>query len=188
MLRSVANSILARNHNDLNTPPPLIGPNWPRRFLTRHPEYFKRKLKPLAHDRKNTHNPADIRAHFENFQAACTLFGIGFKDIYNYDETGFRVGVGRAHEVITRLKSRHLYLSDPNNRESVTSVETICADGTVLDLFIIRPGVNHLYKTFQDLFGNTLIKVSETGYSNDDLNLEYVRHFNKCTYIQQSCR
>src|SRR5271156_1180332 len=159
MLRSVANSILARNHNDLNTPPPLVGPNWPRRFLARHPEYFKRKLKPLAHDRKNTHDPADIRAHFEKFQAACIFFGIVFDDIWNYDETGFRVGVGRAHEIITRLKNRRLYLSDPDNRESVTLVETISAGGAVLDPFIILPGVNHLHKAFQDLFGNTLVGV-----------------------------
>ena len=131
MLRSVANSILARNHDDSDTPPPppLIGPDWSRRFLKRHPEYIKRKSKPLAHDRKNTHDPADIRAHFEKFKAVRDFFGIQTEDMYNYDETGFRVGVGRAHKVITRLKSRRLYLSDPDNRESVTSVETIGADG-----------------------------------------------------------
>src|SRR5438270_733991 len=55
MLRGVANSILARNHNEPDTPP-LIGPDWSRRFLKRHPEYVKRKSKPLAHDRKNTIN------------------------------------------------------------------------------------------------------------------------------------
>ena len=36
---------------------------------------------------------------------------------------------------LTCLKSRRLYLSDPDNRESVTSVKTICADGTVTDPF-----------------------------------------------------
>jgi hypothetical protein len=101
--------------------------------------------------------------------------------MYNYDETGFRVGIGRAYKVITRLKSRRLYLSDPNNRESVTSVETISVDRTVIDPFIILPGANYLHKAFRDLFRNTLIGVSETGYSNDNLNLEYARHFNKCT-------
>jgi hypothetical protein len=65
MLRSVANSILARNHDEPDTPPPLIGPDWSRRFLKRHPEYIKRKSKPLAYNRKNTHDPVDIRAHFD---------------------------------------------------------------------------------------------------------------------------
>ena len=77
------------------------------------------------------------------------------------------------------MKSRRLYLSDPDNRESVTSVETIGGDETVIDPSIILPGVNHLHKAFRNLFGNTLVGVSETGYSNDDLNLEYTRHFNK---------
>jgi hypothetical protein len=67
MLRSITNSILARNHNDLNISPPLISPNWPRRFLIRYPKYIKRKLKPLTHDRKNTYNPTDIRTYFEKF-------------------------------------------------------------------------------------------------------------------------
>jgi hypothetical protein len=76
MLRSVANSILARNHDEPDTPPPLIGLNWSRRFFERHPKYIKRKLKPLAHDRKNTHDLTDIRAYFQKFKAACDFFGI----------------------------------------------------------------------------------------------------------------
>jgi hypothetical protein len=51
----------------------------------------------------------------------------------------------------------------------------------VTDPFIIFPGINYLHKVFRDLFGNTFIGVSETGYSNDDLNLEYTRYFNKYT-------
>lgn len=91
---------------------------------------------------------------------------------------------------LTRLKSRRLYLSNPNNHESITSVETICADGTVTDSFILLPGVNHLHKAFRDLFGHTHVGVSETGYSKDDLNLEYARHFNKCTFNKRvgNCR
>jgi hypothetical protein len=68
--------------------------------------------------------------------------------MYNYDKTGFRVRIGRAYKVITRLKSRRLYLSDPDNRESVTSVETICVNKTVTDPFIIFFGVNYLHKAF----------------------------------------
>jgi hypothetical protein len=148
MLRSVANSILARNHHEPHTPPPFIGLDWSRRFLKRHSEYIKRKLKPLIHDRKNTHNPTDIRIYFEKFKAAYDFFGIQIGDIYNYNKTGFRVGIGRIYKVITRLKNRRLYLSDPNNRKSITSVETIYADRTVTDPFIILPGTNHLYKAF----------------------------------------
>jgi hypothetical protein len=68
--------------------------------------------------------------------------------MYNYDKTGFRVKIGRAHKVITRLKSRRLYLSDPDNRESVTSVETICVNKTITDPFIIFFGVKYLHKAF----------------------------------------
>jgi len=76
MLRSVANSILARNHDKPDIPPSLIGSDWSRRFLKRHPEYIKRKLKPLVCNRKNTYDPINIRIYFEKFKAVYDFFGI----------------------------------------------------------------------------------------------------------------
>jgi hypothetical protein len=76
MLRSVANSILARNHDEPDTPSPFTGLDWLRRFFKRYPEFIKRKLKPLAYDRKNIYNPVNIRIHFEKFKAVYDFFGI----------------------------------------------------------------------------------------------------------------
>jgi hypothetical protein len=77
------------------------------------------------------------------------------------------------------LKNRRLYLFDPDNRNSITSVEIISVDKIIIDSFIILPGANYLYKVFRDLFGKTLISINKTSYLNDDLNLEYTRYFNK---------
>jgi hypothetical protein len=76
MFRSVANSILARNYDESDIPSPLIGPDWSRRFLKHHPEYIKRKSKPLAYNRKNIHDPVNIRIYFEKFKAVRDFFGI----------------------------------------------------------------------------------------------------------------
>jgi hypothetical protein len=76
MLRSVTNSILARNYYEPNTPPPLIGPDWWRRFLKRYLEYIKRKSKPLIYNRKNIYDSTDIRIYFEKFKIICDLFVI----------------------------------------------------------------------------------------------------------------
>jgi hypothetical protein len=76
MLRSVANSILARNYHESNTPSSFISLDWSRRFFKRYLEYIKRRLKPLAYNRKNIYNSANIRAYFEKFKAVYDFFGI----------------------------------------------------------------------------------------------------------------
>jgi hypothetical protein len=54
------------------------------------------------------------------------------------DETGFRIGCGRAYKIITRRnKQKRFYLIDPDNRESITSIETICADGSSIPPMVI---------------------------------------------------
>jgi hypothetical protein len=65
-------------------------------------------------------------------------YGILYIDLYNIDETGFRINMGRAYKVVTRHNAlERLYLPDPDNRESITSVETICADGFGIPPMII---------------------------------------------------
>ena len=45
------------------------------------------------------------------------------------DETGFRVGCGVAHWVITMDAEKKLLLSDPDNREVLTACESISGGG-----------------------------------------------------------
>ena len=51
MVRSAANGILRRAHQDI-TKPPVVGPDWPQRFLDRYPEFVVRKKKPISIHRK----------------------------------------------------------------------------------------------------------------------------------------
>ena len=64
--------------------------------------------------------------------------GILAEDIYNFDETGFAMGLISAQKVVTRAEyySRRSILQ-PCNREWVTAIEAICADGYVLPLCVI---------------------------------------------------
>jgi hypothetical protein len=141
-------------------------------------------MKPLAIERKAQHHPDDIRAHFQRFQETIERFGVQKDDLYNFDETGFRIGVGRAHTVICKRRKGHnhrLYLNDPDNREMITCVETICADGSSIPPMVILSAIIHQEKWYTNLPGDYLIGVSDTGYSNDVLNLDYIRHFDKYT-------
>ncbi len=97
MIRAAANYILTKSHSDHLTPPPQISENWTRRFLARNPEFYKKKQKPLAVERKNAHNENDFMECFEKYKDIWIEKGIIDEDIWNMDETEFRAGCGRAH-------------------------------------------------------------------------------------------
>lgn len=55
-------------------------------------------------------------------------YGIVNRDFYNFDETGYRIGIARGEWIIIRNPKRRAYFASPQKRELVTCVETISAD------------------------------------------------------------
>ena len=178
-ISSYANSILLGVHTDTAEPPPTVGPAWTQHFLQRHPEYHVRKQKTLDVERKQSHDPEVLQNWFRRYQAIVEEKGIQRADIYNFDETGFRIGIGRDQWVVTREAKRPLTLGSSSNRESVTVIEAISGDGGVLPPMIILPGALHMedWYTKTAIPDTFLIGVSDTGYSNDNLALKWLSHF-----------
>jgi len=105
-------------------------------------------------------------------------FGIEEGDIYNFDETGFRISVGKFQWIVTRDLSRKSYLASDNNRKFVTVIECVSGNGDVLPPMLILTGSVILESWFDNsLKDKVAITVSETGYSNDDISLAWVKHF-----------
>jgi len=59
--------------------------------------------------------------------------------------------------------------------------ETISGDGTALPPMLILPGILHQedWYTKTDLEDDVLVAVSETGYANDELCLDWLHHFER---------
>ena len=139
-LEQAANSLLKKWYTRSGKPP-IVGAHWTARFLQRHPQYVVRKQKPLATEKKNAHKPETFQTHFEDYRSAKVEKGIHDEDTYNFDETGFRVGVGKDQWVITKDDSNaRLYMEDPNNREYITSVECVGGGGDVIPNMLILSG------------------------------------------------
>jgi DDE superfamily endonuclease/Tc5 transposase DNA-binding domain len=184
MIHGYGNQMLISAHNDPSTPCALLGENWAKRWLKAHPEYVIIKKKPLDKNRKTATNIPEFRAHFDKFRRAIVRFKIHPDDIWNYDETGFRIGVGRAHEVVTRriMKDLPSWLADPDNRESLTVIECIRVRGEAIPCFVIFALKTLQQNLFLDQVPDDYVyATSETGYSNDELNLEWLDHFEKHT-------
>jgi hypothetical protein len=112
-------------------------------------------------------------------KAAHRKEGIDLSDVYNMDETGFRIGVIAGRIVITHLLTKAVYWAGLDNRESLTAVETVCADGATIPLMLILKGDVLLEKYFEN---ETLLATSPSGYSNEGLAMKYLIHFYNNTY------
>jgi hypothetical protein len=91
----------------------------------------------LAVERKAAHKKEDLELHFKEFSDALVKYGIESGDVYNMDETWFRIGVIAGRVVITHLSIKAVYLADPGNRESITAVETVCTDCSTIPPMLI---------------------------------------------------
>ena len=179
MVTGAANSILRRNHVG-GGDPLTVGEKWTKRFLGAHPEFYIRKQKTLDINRKNSHDPDLIEGWFRRLKEQIEEKGILLDDMYNMDETGFRIGVGKNQWIVTIDPSWQSYLASSNNRDYITVVEVIQGLGKVLPPMVILAATQFLGRWFNnDIEDNTLFAVSETGYSNDELSLDWVKHFDK---------
>ena len=101
MVTSCANAILRRSHptsSDMTqspSPPPQVDKQWTTRFLERHSQYLVPQQKAQEIDRKNAQDPDTILEWFYKYKSICDKYGILPRDQYNFDESGFRIGVGR---------------------------------------------------------------------------------------------
>jgi hypothetical protein len=181
IVETAANSILKEGHTDKRLPPPTIGSHWLKRFFQRHPEYRIRKRRAIDLDRKKSHEPATIQAWFEKLRATIDSYGITEEDIYNFDETGFNIGIGRDQWIITREFSKPVWTGSNTNREYATVIEAVSATGHVIPPFIIFAAKCVLQGWFDKTEIGKWIGVTETGYVNDLITYQWVQHFHHAT-------
>ena len=116
MFINCANATLRRSHTDITKPAPIVGLQWPRRFLNAHPEYYIQKQKMLDVAQKNSHNPDNILDWFyHKYRQVIEGKKITLADQYNFDKTGFQIGIGKDQWIITQDPSRQAYLASSQN-------------------------------------------------------------------------
>lgn len=73
-------------------------------------------------------------------QNTITKYGIVNEDIYNFDETGFQMGVISTGKVVTAANRARTVSIQPGNREWATVIESIKATGVALPPMVIFKG------------------------------------------------
>lgn len=111
-------------------------------------------------------------------------YGITDTDSYNFDETGFQMGVISSQVVVIGSKRRNRPKAiQPGNREWVTVIQAINAIGWAIPPFIIFKAVYHLNTWYasQNLLKSWVTGVFENGWIINELGIAWLKHFNAHT-------
>jgi hypothetical protein len=155
-----------------------IGKNWVSTFTNRREEIKTRYARRYNHSRAQCEDPKIIKGWFDSLQRIQMQYGISHEDIYNFDETGFAMGLIATTKVVTRANMPGKpHLIQPGNREWVTTIECVNTTGWVLPSCIIFKGKVHIEGWYQDhtLPPDWRVEVSQNGWTTDEIGLRWLQ-------------
>ncbi|EGU85420.1 hypothetical protein FOXB_04063 [Fusarium oxysporum f. sp. conglutinans Fo5176] len=161
-VEEIANQLLA----DRQAQP--VSKNWASNYIKRQPELKTRFQRRYDYQRARCEDPIVIRNWFRLVQNTIAKYGTRSDDIYNFDETGFAMG---------------MIGSGPGNREWVTVIQAINAEGWAVQPFIVFAGQNHLANWYREsnLPGDWVITTTQNGWTDNQTGLGWLKHFDRCT-------
>ncbi|KAF5375872.1 hypothetical protein D9615_008241 [Tricholomella constricta] len=116
-----------------------VSENWARHFRTRHPDLKVRWTSGLESCRARSLNRTQVNEFFEIYHELITSLQIEPHNIYNMDEKGIQLGIGKRALVLVDRDQKTVQQLENGDRELVTVIECVSADGNSL-----RPSV--IYK------------------------------------------
>ena len=116
-VEEMANSLLKiRNQK-------LVGKKWAANFVKRRPELKTKFNRKYDYSRALCEDPEVIQGWFRLVQNTKAKYGIQDEDTYNFDETGFIIGVISTSSVVTAADRRGRPKTvQQGNREWVTAI------------------------------------------------------------------
>ncbi|EGU71712.1 hypothetical protein FOXB_17779 [Fusarium oxysporum f. sp. conglutinans Fo5176] len=163
---------------------PAVGKRWASNFIKRHKELKTRFFRRYDYQRAKCEDPTEIRKWFKLVENIIAKYGIHLADIYNFDEVGFLMGMIASGMVVTGSERRARPKSvQPGNREWITVIQAINAEGWAIAPFIIGAGQYHLANWYREsnLPDDWAIATSPNGWTDNELGLEWLKHFERCT-------
>jgi hypothetical protein len=95
----MADALLAARSQ--NPPPQPVGKNWVSRFINSQSELQTKWNRKFHSQRAKCEDSAAITGWFKLVEETRQAYGILDDDVYNFDETGFMMGVAATSKVVT---------------------------------------------------------------------------------------
>lgn len=139
-LASFANNILKQR---LGANAVEVGKNWSDRFVERHHQVLSTHwTRPLDGKRARALRPEVVEHWFSLVKEFIHDKGIKVENTYGMDESGFPPANAGRQKVIGRRGTKGQHRQGGADKENVTAVVTICADGTALPPTVIFKAKN----------------------------------------------
>jgi hypothetical protein len=114
-----------------------VGGSWPKWFLKHHPDLKMKKTQGLETARAKVLNPFAVGEFFDMLGELIKEYNIIPENLYNMDEKGIQLGIGAKVAVLVDRDQKTAYSIEDGNRELVTVIEAICADGSTVHPTVI---------------------------------------------------
>lgn len=174
-VQDMANILLSER--GLTTSPIQVGKNWVHNFISRRDELKTRFSRRYNYQRAKCEDPKVICEWFDLVQRTIMEYGILQEDIYNFDETGFGMGLIATAKVVTRADIYGRPSLLPGNREWVTTIESINAMGWALSSCIIFKAKTHQQSWYEEpsLPHDWMIETSPNGWTTNEIGISWLQ-------------
>ena len=139
-----------------------VGEHWVDHFLGRHRDLIQTyRAHPLESLRGQAVNPFTHRGFYDLLGRILETGNDGSpiseENIYGSDESAFQTGIGSSNEKVIGAAGKCIqHQQKTGNRENITMIVTICADGTSIPPAVIFKGSKYLVKWKQDNPANAM--------------------------------
>ena len=166
-----------------------IGEKWVNRFAKRHSDVLQSRFsRKFDYQRARCEDRGVICEWFELVRETIKKYEINEDDIYNFDETGFQMGIISSTRVVTGSEKRgRPKVVQAGNRDWVTVVEGIGATGRRLPPMVIFKGKLQQAGWYNEqvaklLPQGSMVGASDNGWTNNELGLKWLKEiFDKHT-------
>lgn len=162
--------------------PQLIGKNQASQFINAQLELQTKWNHKFYSQRARYKDPRIIGAQFKLIDKTQQAYRILNADSYNFNKTGFIMGVAATLKVITSSNTiRRAIAIQLGNRKQVTAIKGINVTRFSIPPFLILAGKLHQAAWYRCLPPNQVIALSDNGWTTNQLGLTWIQHFNRHT-------
>jgi hypothetical protein len=155
-----------------------VGENWVYRFIQRKSGIKSQVSRPRDYRRVLCSDTAIISPWFDLVRNVKAKYGILDQNTYNFNETGFQIGVGGSVKVLTASERRLAPLSiQSGDREWITLIACINAMGWSIPPFFILKAKHHDRAWYINNPKDWKIRVIRNGQTTNELGLNWLKHF-----------
>jgi len=166
---------LAKQISTRSGGPTTIGQNWVSRFIKRHPEIQSKVGRKIDTLRIENTSPKALTEWFALFKRVQNTYDVKPQHIWNMDETGIALGVCQNQWVIGKASTKKSYIKSPENREWVSILKTISADGVSIRPVVIFKGQSLQTSWFlAENCPNWFYTHSIKGWTSNDIGLRWL--------------